>query len=116
MKEYKVFIIDSKELKREVRVSVFLPKSYRKTDSHYPVLYMHDGQNLFDNNLAFFKKSWGIMEAYMNDPTIPEVIIIGVDSTDTRTEELVPFVFYDQNEKELHGGDSDKYYSFITLI
>lgn len=114
MKEYKVFIIDSKELKREVRVSVFLPKSYRKTDAHYPVLYMHDGQNLFDNNLAFNGKSWGIMEAYLNDPTIPEVIIVGVDSGDTRTAELVPFVFNDINEKEPQGGNSDEYYHFIT--
>lgn len=75
---------------------------------------MHDGQNLFDNNLASFGKSWGIMEAYSNDSTIPEVIIVGVDSGVNRTEELVPFVFNNENEKELHGGNSDEYYNFIT--
>ena len=114
MKEYKVFIINSDELKREVRVTVFLPKSYRKTDKYYPVLYMHDGQNLFDNNLASFGKSWGIMEAYDNDPSIPEIIVVGIDSSHTRTEELVPFIFNYDGDKELHGGNSDNYYTFIT--
>ncbi len=114
MKEYKVFIINSNELKREVRVTVFLPKSYRKTDKYYPVLYMHDGQNLFDNKLTKFGKSWGIMETYDNDPSIPEIIVVGVDSVDTRTEELVPFIFNYDGDKELHGGNSDNYYNFIT--
>ena len=114
MKEYKVFIINSKELNREVRVSVFLPKSYRITDEFYPVLYMHDGQNLFDNNLATFGKSWGIMETYKNDPDLPEIIIVGIDSGETRTEELVPFNFKNDHDKNLSEGVSDKYYEFIT--
>lgn len=114
MKEYKVFIFDSKELNREVRVSVFLPKSYKKTDKHYPVLYMHDGQNLFDDKLATFGKSWGIMETYENNPSIPEIIIVGIDSVDTRAKELVPFVFSYEGNKELDGGNADNYYKFIT--
>ena len=114
MKEYKVFIIKSKELKREVRVSVFLPKSYRKTDKFYPVLYMHDGQNLFDDKLAFHGKSWGIMEAYEDNPYLPEILIIGVDSVETRTSELVPFEFIDASDKLSYGGNSSNYYDFIT--
>ncbi len=114
MKEYKVFIINSKELKREVRVYVYLPKSYRKTDEYYPVLYMHDGQNLFDNKLAFHGKSWGIMEAYKDNPYLPEIIIVGIDSGETRTNELVPFEFIDADDKLSYGGDSSNYYDFIT--
>jgi len=30
------------------RIWVYLPKDYEETDLHYPVLYMHDGQHLFD--------------------------------------------------------------------
>ncbi len=114
MKEYKVFIIKSTELEREVRVSVFLPKSYRKTDQFYPVLYMHDGQNLFDNKLAFHGKSWGIMEAYEENPYLPEIVIVGIDSVDTRTNELVPFKFIDASDKLSYGGNSSNYYDFIT--
>ena len=75
---------------------------------------MHDGQNLFDNNLAYFGKSWGIMETYEDNPNLPEIVIVGIDSTDTRTEELVPFRFKDYHDKKLQGGNSDNYYAFIT--
>lgn len=114
MKEYKVFLIDSKELKRLVRVYVYLPKSYQKEDKYYPVLYMHDGQNLFDNKLASYGKSWGIMEAYEEDLELPEVIIVGIDSGESRTDELVPFAFVDEDSKHSGGGNSDSYYEFIT--
>jgi predicted alpha/beta superfamily hydrolase len=114
MKEYKVFIMESKELNREVRISVFLPNSYMNDDKFYPVLYMHDGQNLFDNNLASYKKSWGIMEAYETNPTLPELVIVGIDSTDTRSDELVPFKFYSEYDKRYSGGKSHNYYDFIT--
>jgi len=32
----------------ERRIQVFLPSDYHQSDAHYPVLYMHDGQMLFD--------------------------------------------------------------------
>lgn len=114
MKVYQVLIINSKELQREVKVSVFLPKNYDNTEKNYPVLYLHDGQNLFDDDLAKDGKSWGIIEAYENDINLPKIIIIGINSVDTRTEELVPFVFKTKINKELHGGNSDNYYNFIT--
>lgn len=113
MKEYIEFSIDSKELKREVKISVFLPKNYVESTSKYPVLYMHDGQNLFDNDLASFGKSWGIIESYKKDTSLPEIIIVGIDSTDTRTEELVPFPFKYMSDNALHGGNSGEYYAFI---
>ena len=114
MKEYKEFTIKSKELSREVKVSIYLPKSYDNSAKLYPVLYMHDGQNLFDNKLASYGKSWGIIEAYNNNPDLPEIIIVGIDSVDTRAEELVPFVFKQMSDGALHGGNSDNYYEFVT--
>ena len=45
------------------RIWIYLPKSYAKSKSkYYPVLYMHDGQNLFDAATAPFGE-WGIDEA-----------------------------------------------------
>ena len=34
-------------------VHVYLPPSYRTSGRHYPVIYMHDGQNLFDPDTSF---------------------------------------------------------------
>ena len=63
MKEYRIWKVFSKELNREKRVYVYLPRSYHKTEKHYPVLYMHDGHNLFDEKTSYAKASWGIIEA-----------------------------------------------------
>ncbi|KFZ26062.1 MAG: enterobactin/ferric enterobactin esterase [Candidatus Izimaplasma bacterium HR2] len=114
MNKYKIFKIKSKELRREVVVSVYTPKSYETSDFSYPVLYMHDGQNLFDDNLATYGKSWGIIDTYENDPSLPEIIIVGIDSIDTRTDELVPYKFIEDDDKEPVGGKAECYYDFIT--
>ena len=66
MREYSIFKIESEKLNREVRIFVSLPRSYYSTEKFYPVLYMHDGQNLFDDLLAKHGKSWGVLEAYEN--------------------------------------------------
>lgn len=113
MKNYELFDVKSEELKRNVRVSVYKPKNYDESDLSYPVLYMHDGQNLFDDTKATYGKSWGIVEAFEKDPSLPEIIIVGIDSTENRSNELVPFVFYSEYDKRFSGGSSDKYYEFI---
>ena len=113
MKKYIIFDIKSKELNRKVRVSIYLPHTYQKNDKKYPVLYMQDGQNLFDDRLATYGKSWGIINAFENDQTLPELIVVGIDSTDTRSDELVPFKFYNEHNKRYSGGKSDSYYNFI---
>lgn len=114
MKKYELFDLESKELNRNVRISIYLPNSYNDTNKFYPVLYMHDGQNLFDNDLATYGVSWGIVEAFENNKTLPELVIVGIDSKETRSDELVPFNFYSEHEKRYSGGKSDHYYDFIT--
>ena len=41
-------------------VSVWLPPGYDASDARHPVLYMHDGQNLFDPALVFNGTDWDI--------------------------------------------------------
>ena len=41
---------------------VYLPPSYHESDAAYPVIYMHDGQNLFDRSIAFGGQEWGVDE------------------------------------------------------
>lgn len=43
-------------------VYLWLPPDYATSDRHYPVIYMHDGQNLFDAQIAY-SGEWGVDEA-----------------------------------------------------
>lgn len=121
MKQYSILKFDSKELGREVRVYLMLPASYRKTQKRYPVLYMHDGQNLFDTHTSYGNMSWGILETYEENPKLPEVIIVGIEhGGDERGSELVPFTFnfseigYPQYGDKVYGGKTDEYLTFIV--
>ena len=109
--EYSVFKLHSEKLERETRIFVSLPKSYTKTDKFYPVLYMSDGQNLFDDKQASYGKSWGILDTYESYPDLPELIIVGIDSGDNRNNELTPFAF--EHKEEKMGGKIDGYLGFI---
>ena len=47
-------------------VDIWCPPGYAEAiDARYPVLYMHDGQNLFDPALAYGGVDWGIDEALL---------------------------------------------------
>ena len=121
MKEYSVLFFDSKELGREVHVYVMLPNSYHKSEKRYPVLYMHDGQNLFDEKIGYGNMTWGILDTYIENPKLPEVIIVGIENGGPqRSNELVPFHFnfaelgYPKFGDQLLGGKTDDYLSFIV--
>ena len=45
--------VESPQLGNQRDVFVYLPPSYAVSGRHYPVLYMHDGQNLFDHSISF---------------------------------------------------------------
>jgi hypothetical protein len=50
------------QLERHRRIWVYLPPDYGQSDKKYPVLYMHDGQNLFDAYYAY-SGEWGVDES-----------------------------------------------------
>ena len=41
-------------------IRVILPDSYNYSDNYYPVLYMFDGQNLFNKRDAYTGTTWGV--------------------------------------------------------
>ena len=49
---------DIPQLKKKRRVTVLLPHNYEESTERYPVLYLHDGQNLFDDMAPF--GNWAI--------------------------------------------------------
>ncbi len=72
-------------------VLVWLPSSYgRQTHRRYPVLYMHDGQNLFDPNTAFLGVDWQVdesVERLHQAGRIRDMIVIGIHNSHARYDE-----------------------------
>lgn len=63
-------------------VSIWLPQGY-STEKHYPVLYMHDGQMLFDATTTWNKQEWGVDEvssALILQNKVRPFIVVGVDN------------------------------------
>lgn len=98
------------QLNRHRRVWIYLPESYATSKKKYPVLYMQDGQNLFDNATSAFGE-WGVDEALdtlCHDK--PEVIVVGIDhGSEKRINEYSPF------DMEHHGkAEGDAYVDFLA--
>jgi predicted alpha/beta superfamily hydrolase len=76
-------------------VEIWLPPGYDESKTtRYPVLYMHDGQNLFDPRLSYGGVDWGVDEAIVklvNAKAIPPVIVVGVWNSAERWKEYSPW-------------------------
>lgn len=103
--------IYSPRLDNQRDVLVYLPPSYTVSRRHYPVLYMHDGQNLFDP-VTSFAGEWGVDETmeYLAYSEGVEAIVVGVPNSGRhRLDEYSPFV-----EPRLGGGQGDDYLAFLA--
>ncbi|WKK66213.1 alpha/beta hydrolase [Lutimonas zeaxanthinifaciens] len=68
-------------LEKKRRVWIYLPEGYETNNKSYPVLYMHDGQNLFDNSTAF-SGEWEVDETLdkLQDSMGLEIIVVGIEN------------------------------------
>ncbi|MDB5024897.1 MAG: phosphonate transporter ATP-binding protein [Mucilaginibacter sp.] len=66
------------QLGRQRRVWIYLPLDYRASRKRYPVIYMHDGQNLFDESTSGYGE-WGIDEIMDKLPAKDQCIVVGID-------------------------------------
>lgn len=74
-------------------VTVWLPPGYDASNARHPVLYMHDGENLFDGSRAAYGKEWGVDEHVARlsaNGQIRTPIVVGVGNTPLRLREYVP--------------------------
>ena len=99
------------QFNRTRAIWIYLPPDYDSDDKHYPVLYMHDGQNLFEDTTSFVGE-WSVDETldslFANGYEVP--IVIGINNGgQLRIDELTPW----SNEK-YGGGDGDLYMQFIV--
>jgi predicted alpha/beta superfamily hydrolase len=99
------------QLNRTRRIWVYLPKGYGTSKKSYPVIYMHDGQNLFNEQTAPFGE-WGVDEALdtLQIKTKKEAIIVGIDNGgDKRMVEYNPY-----DNTQFGKGEGDKYVEFLA--
>jgi predicted alpha/beta superfamily hydrolase len=75
-------------------VDVWLPPGYDKdTARRYPVLYMHDGQNVFDPATSYAGVDWGVdetMTRLIGAGRVREAIVVAVWNTPKRLQEYMP--------------------------
>jgi enterochelin esterase-like enzyme len=108
------------------RVVVWLPTGYRAHGPKHAVLYMHDGQNLFDKATAGYGMEWQIdetLDRLIREKKVRPTIVVGIWNTPKRLQEYVPSKAFDtlppayrQKVRALYGGDplSDGYLKFIV--
>jgi len=99
------------QLDRNRRIWIYLPPDYTSFGKRYPVIYMHDGQNLFDTQTSFTGE-WEVDET-LNEifsPSTPVPIVVGIDNGGGhRIGEYTPWV-----NPEYGGGDGSLYIDFIV--
>ena len=98
------------QLDRNRRIWIYLPVGYATNRKQYPVMYMHDGQNIFDEFTAGFGE-WGIDECLdsMIKKGKPACIVVGIDCGPERMNEYNPYDF-----KTFGQGEGDKYIEFLV--
>lgn len=99
------------QLQRTRRIWIYYPPDYDDSEDHYPVLYMHDGQNLFDA-LTSYAGEWEV------DETLNELasqgyqvpIVVGIDNGGVdRISEYTPWP-----NATYGGGDGKQYVDFLV--
>jgi predicted alpha/beta superfamily hydrolase len=98
------------QLIRTRRISVLLPHNYDQTNRLYPVLYLQDGQNLFDDYAPF--GSWGVDKrlALLAERGHGDIIIVAIDhAEEQRIAEFTP-----SYRTRLGRGDGKKYVRFLA--
>lgn len=110
--------LDMPGLNRQRQLRVYLPpgyNSYSESSKRYPVLYMHDGQNLFDV-LSAYAGEWRVDESLnaLAKAGRLELIVVGIDNgQDKRMTELNPWI----NPNPSFGApEGEAYLDFIVKV
>lgn len=91
-------------------IKVYLPASYSEGSQEYPVLYLHDGQNVFAPGGPY--GCWHIETTYdrlIEEGKLNEVILVAVNNNSNRIPEYTPTA-----DPAHGGGNGQKYISFLT--
>lgn len=111
----KIHGFESKTLHNLRDITIYLPAGYdERADRRYPVLYLGDGQNLFEPERAFIPgQHWRVREAAdeaIGSRTAEPMIIVGIDNTGAqRVDEYTPT----RDEARNAGGRAGDYATFL---
>ena len=94
------------QLKRHRAIHIYLPADYSVSKKRYPVLYMHDGQNLFNDSTSYAGE-WGVDECL--DSMKKQCIVVGIDNGPERIHE---YCAYDM--KEYGKAEGRSYVDFLV--
>jgi len=114
--------ISTPYIKIKTTLRIFLPKEYFDNEiDRYRVLYLHDGQNLFEPALSLSGKAWNVdktLRSSINSKSICPLIIVGIDNKGIyRPDEYSPYItdiYLDPKLNRYPGGLGDKYCDFIV--
>jgi predicted alpha/beta superfamily hydrolase len=104
----------SRFLRNERDLVVYLPPRYDdQPKRHFPVLYLHDGQNLFDPSTSFIPgMDWNVgqtADQSINAGAVEPLLIVGIYNTGKqRIREYTP-----TRVPKLGGGRADRYARFL---
>jgi len=97
--------------KRTRKIMAYLPPDYNESNRRYPVVYLHDGQNIFDEATSFAGE-WGVDETLnklFQEKGTGLIVIATENGQEERLNEYTPW----KNE-EYGGGEGDLYLEFIV--
>jgi predicted alpha/beta superfamily hydrolase len=103
----------SKHLSEKRQITVWLPPGYGTTSTELAVLYLQDGQNLFDESTAIFGVEWGVDETLtrlIETNKIPPLIVVGIWNTKARLQEYT----FTADERVGSGGEGERYLKFLV--
>lgn len=96
-------------------VLVYLPPGYdAQPDRHFPVLYLHDGQNVFDTSTSFAGAEWGVdetAERLIHEGRVAPLIIVAINHGGAdRADEFAPT----RDQHRDAGGRATEYARFLV--
>ena len=102
------------QLNRSRRVWIYLPADYDQNRKKYPVIYMHDGQNIFDGATSFAGE-WGIDE-FLDTEKSKQSIVIAIDNgSEKRMNEYSPFDIVASSKMSIPiKAEGDQYVDFLV--
>ncbi|MBM7605313.1 putative alpha/beta superfamily hydrolase [Metabacillus crassostreae] len=112
------FKVHMTQLNQERNIRVYLPRQYNKADKRYQVLYMHDGQNVFQSPDAIGGVSLDL-ENYLDENDI-EIIVVAIDqNSKERVNEYCPWENGVYSREifgltETTGGSGKEYVDFVV--
>lgn len=100
-------------------IHVYLPPDYHTSGKSYPVIYLHDGVQMFNtdgNNEYHLDET---LESLIQAGKLEGVIAVGIDHSDNRWDELSPWInrnmdrWFAWNARSAEGGEGDQYLDFV---